>query len=526
MKKSIAVLVLILATLTNADNNVNLIKNGGFEQKGFSLPWSGYQFSIPGMKYSVSRSLVKPHSGKYCLQITNEKWSQGGIVYTQAFKPGDYCIKFWAKTDAGRIHKIQAWLGSEHTDWIDVVDKWQLVRKNVTLKKPAARLVIRTRAGYGAYYIDDVSVEPAHIKSSPKIKRVPAYTKASIRQKTLIFSPMNVVELGDSAKWLSANGIDGVFLYKIMEDSKCDIWATDGNPKTRGKDDKLFQEVLKCNQKCAEYGITSNFVKIAFSRPYPDFFDTKAVGDEVERFAQAAKFARFSKCRGIALDFEYVGSQYPLNLRKDINQKDRSPKAYMQKAYEYGNLLAKKMYRMYPDMDLCLIWENVLFAGAIGSEIVRGIVNGAAQCRAIGKIYIMSESTYSVTDYQEILKKWKCINLWVSNTFEKSATRKYSQKHVQVSLGMWPIGKSYSDNKSRYSSEKFKEQVATVRKCGGDYNWIYTLANAFSPQTDASAKKYRNKTVHYYWPKSGKVVPANSNLKEYCDIIKSDVFLK
>ena len=125
---------------------------------------------------------------------------------------------------------------------------------------------------------------------------------------TLLFSPITLEYLQDTAADWKATGFDGFLLAGIMRNWSDDIWAADGNVTTRGDNDKTFQQIKACNDKCRKQGITENFIKVAFYSHVPLWTDDAAWQKVNENFRQAARFAKQSGCRGIALDIEYVGS--------------------------------------------------------------------------------------------------------------------------------------------------------------------------------------------------------------------------
>ena len=130
--------------------------------------------------------------------------------------------------------------------------------------------------------------------------------------KTLLFSPISPEYLRDTAAEWKATGFDGFLFSGIMRNWSDDIWAADGDSATRGTDDSTFQRIKHCNDACRAQSITDNFIKVAFYKHVPLWTDDAAWGAIARNFREAARFAKMSGCRGIALDIEYVSEQYDL----------------------------------------------------------------------------------------------------------------------------------------------------------------------------------------------------------------------
>ena len=143
---------------------------------------------------------------------------------------------------------------------------------------------------------------------------------------TILFSPITPEYLQNTAADFKGTGLDGFLFAGIMRNWSDDIWATDGDVTSRDENDKTLQRIKTCNEQCRKYGITENFIKVAFYKHVPLWTDDAAWQKFNENFRQAARFARLSGCRGIALDIEYVGEQYDLDWEgydyKDYTEED------------------------------------------------------------------------------------------------------------------------------------------------------------------------------------------------------------
>ena len=136
-------------------------------------------------------------------------------------------------------------------------DQWTQLRFRNTLSttKERAEINLQNATGkVGVLWLDDVKLQSV---APIKYKLVPDTRKTSPR--TLMFSPMNVNYLRDTAADWAARGFRGFLFDAIMASWPSNVWAADGDPASRDEDDGLLKEVRACNETCRRYGIDSNF---------------------------------------------------------------------------------------------------------------------------------------------------------------------------------------------------------------------------------------------------------------------------
>ncbi len=215
------------------------------------------------------------------------------------------------------------------------------------------------------------------------------------KPQTLLFSPITPEYLHDTAADWKASGFDGFLLATIMRNWSDDIWAADSNVTTRSDNDKTFQRIKACNDKCRKQGITENFIKVAFYSHVPLWTDDAAWQKVNENFRQAALFAKLSGCRGIALDIEYVGEQYDLDF-EGYDYKDYTEADLRIAAVKRGRDLTRAMLQSYPDMVFLKLPEGIYFYGPLATDLLVGMVSGMAEANAPGGLHLLTERSYKM----------------------------------------------------------------------------------------------------------------------------------
>jgi len=335
------------------------------------------------------------------------------------------------------------------------------------------------------------------------------------KPKTLLFSPITPEYLQATATDWKTIGFDGFLLSGIMSNWADDIWSTDGDSETRGEDDLTLQRMKACNDACREAGIEDNFIKIAFYSHVPLWTDEEAWKPIHQNFYEAARFARESGCRGIALDIEYVGEQY------DMDWEGYDYSTYTQcelqtAAIKRGREIVQAMLRAYPDMVFLKLPEGITFYGPLAGNLFTGMVQAMAKADAPGGMHMLTESTYDMTSTLGLIHYARTLETKVLSVLDK-ASAEYWKKKCGIVLGGWPLGYyrkildehgefigwsgreetfgneivgSYADKSSRFSVEEFRDQYSGILLGSKRYCWIYGHGATWWQYTEGDIKKF------------------------------------
>ena len=518
-------------------------KNGFVRQEGeaFSgLPdgWHVYQWGNPqDSRFTVAVETGVSHSGKASARLENVVASARGGVYTHVkLAAGTYELAAWARAAEGATARVAMYLGSAYSAPLKLTDQWTRLAFRNTLSKPAERAEINLQNASGTpavVWIDDVVLRPV----APVTYNLVRDTRTT-RPRTLLFSPMNVNYLRDTAGHWGKSGFRGFLFDAVMHSWSSDVWAVDGDAASRGEDDGLLKEVRACNDACRQHGIDSNFVKVALYDELPDWFDDSAWDTITESFRQGARFARMSGCVGVAVDTEYIAKQYALDWDGYGVLSEQRRAALRPQVRRRWRTLTGAMLREYPDMVLLTLPEGMLYYGELYAEIFFGMLQACADARAPGGLHVMTEGTYHMTALEALEGYPERIGSFVRDE-APGALADYWRRSCSVAMGVWPLGYyrairdddgtfkgwsgkeevfgdriigSYSDKSEWYSPEEFARQFAGVNTFCPRYNWVYGHGCVFWQWTEAELKRYRQ-CVHK--AASNARLPTVPNLAEY-----------
>jgi hypothetical protein len=300
-----------------------------------------------------------------------------------------------------------------------------------------------------------------------------------------------------------------------MRNFSDDIWATDGDVTTRGENDKTFQRIKVCNEQCRKHGITENFIKVAFYKHVPLWTDVSAWQKVNENFRQAARFARLSGCRGIALDIEYVGEQYDLDF-EGYDYKGYTKDDLRAAAVKRGRDITQAMLQSYPDMVFLTLPEGIYFYGPLATDLLIGMVQGMAESRAPGGLHLLTERSYQMVSTIGLIHYVHGLESDILKNLDPPTARYWRDK-CSISLGGWPLGYyreildesgqrlgysgrvekfgnkivgSYADKTQNYPPEDFRNQYAGMLLTSKRYCWIYGHGATWWQFTDADVAKY------------------------------------
>ncbi|MEJ2703524.1 MAG: hypothetical protein P8Z79_13890 [Sedimentisphaerales bacterium] len=354
---------------------------------------------------------------------------------------------------------------------------------------------------------------------------------------TLLFSPITPEYLQDTTAEWKVTGFDGFLLSRIMHDWSSDVWATDGDATTRGADDQTFMKVKACNDACRKQGITDNFIKVAFYSHVPLWTDDAAWEKCNENFRQAARFAKTTGCRGIALDIEYVGEQYNLDW-DGYDYQGYTRVELRQAAVKRGRELVRAMLEGYPDMVFLTLPEGIRYYGPLATDLFVGMVKGMAEADAPGGLHLLTEHSYKMVSTLGLIHYVYSLETKILSNLDES-TAKYWKRECSIALGGWPLGYyrdirdekgnrigysgrvekfgdrlvgSYADKSSNYSPEDFRNQYAGMLLGSGKYCWIYGHGATWWHFTPADVSRYGEV--------SNSTLPVDDRLDEFKAVLK------
>ena len=337
------------------------------------------------------------------------------------------------------------------------------------------------------------------------------------RPHTLLFSPITPEYLQDTARQWKATGYDGFLLSDVMRNWSDDVWATDGESGTRGEDDQTLRRIKACNEACRAQGVTENFIKVAFYSHVPLWTDDTAWQQINENFREAARFARMSGCRGIALDIEYVGEQYDLDW-KGYDYEGYTPAQLRQAAVQRGRDLVGAMLQSYPDMVFLTLPEGIYFYGPLATDLLVGMVQGMARADAPGGIHLLTERSYHVVNTLGLIHYAHRLESDILAALDEP-TAGYWKRRCSIALGGWPLGYyreilddegkrlgysgraevfgdeivgSYADKSGNFSPEEFRAQYAGLLLGSKKYCWIYGHGATWWHFSEADVARYGN----------------------------------
>lgn len=521
----------------------------GYAKKGFvgqesqalrRLPdgWHAYQWGSPAdSRYSVAVESGTGRNGAASARFENLDASAKAGLYTHVkLEAGSYELSVWARTPDSQTGKLAMYLGTAYSAPLKVTDQWRRLTFRNTLSKPIERTEINIQNATGrpgVIWVDDVSLHPV----APVSYTLAPDTRTT-RPRTLLFSPINVNYLRDTAEWWAETGFRGFLFDAVMHSWPTDVWAVDGDTATRGEGDALLGEVRACNDACRRHGIDSNFVKVAFYEELPDWFDDSAWMTIAANFRQGARFARMSGCVGLAVDTEYIAKQYAPDWEGYAELSEQRRTALKDQVRRRLRTVTASMLEEYPDMVLLTLPEGMLYYGELYTGIFLGMLQACAEARAPGGLHVMTEGTYHMTALETLEDYPERIDSFVRDEAPKPLAD-YWRRTCSVAMGVWPLGYyraindadgtfkgwsgkealfgdkiigSYGDKSEWYSPEEFARQVTGVNTFCPRYNWVYGHGCVFWQCTEDQLAKYRP-CAHK--ARSNVTLPTVPNLGDY-----------
>jgi hypothetical protein len=499
--------------------------------------WSAYQWGPTDSKFSSAREAGAGRDGSAAIAARNiDPLARAGIYTHAKLAPGRYEMSVWARAEKGKTARVAMYLASAYSRRFKVSDEWTLLQFQNVISTPLEKAEINIQNSSGmadTVWLDDVSLKQL---DDVRYDVSPDTRPTKDRPRTLVFSPINVNYLRETAPLWAERGFGGFLFDQIMNDWTTDVWAVDGDAQTRGADDKLLQETLACNRACRAVGIDANFVKVAFYSEWPDPFDDAAWKQIAENFRQGARFAKMSESKGVAIDTEYIAQQYQPTWEGYAKNPQPLP-ALKSKVEERWHTILAGMLQEFPDMELLTLPEGVHYYGELYGDLFRGMVGAMAEANAPGGIHVMTEGTYHNTDLGGLDAYAKSVREEIDEVLSP-AQRAYWKTHGTIVLGAWPLGYyrdmgivdgkptysgrketfgdqivgSYADKSQWYAPEVFAVQMAGLNTFSPKYNWIYAHGAVFWQWSEAEKAKY---LAGAHQAASNATLPIISNLDEY-----------
>jgi hypothetical protein len=339
------------------------------------------------------------------------------------------------------------------------------------------------------------------------------YATPTNKPKVLLFSSIDVQYLFDSLEyWGNGVGVNGFMLSYVSQ-----WWST------KSDSFKDFDLLKKSNAEGRQYGIDSNFIKIALGYgELPSWTDDNAWASVLNNFTNIAELIRESGTKGIALDTEpYNASLFDSEA---VRFKSTNRDILKSKVYQRGKEIMQALTGAFPDIEVIILLEGAFYwfnpeQGTMANrfELWIDFFNGMSSVKNNKGIVVAGERTYSVIDIKSLTEKYSMIN----NTMtEHSEDPVFWRERCSIALGMWPLGKEYNNKAARYSSSAFKEQFSQAVTLSQKYVWIYAHGAAWFQLNREDADKYTN-DGRQIWRKEFQMLPPDPNIDEYYSVLRN-----
>ena len=194
----------------------------------FGLPdgWSAYQWGAPReSRFRVAVEMGAGHSGAAGLRLENlDATAKGGVYTHPTLEAGTYELAIWARTPPGTTARLAMYLASAYSPPQKVTESWTRLSFENVVDRPLDRAEINVQNASGepsVIWVDDVQLLRLR---AHRFELVPD-TRLE-RPRTLLFSPMNITYLRDTAR--PGPGTLRGFLRPGDVELVSDVWAADG----------------------------------------------------------------------------------------------------------------------------------------------------------------------------------------------------------------------------------------------------------------------------------------------------------
>jgi len=278
-------------------------------------------------------------------------------------------------------------------------------------------------------------------------------------------------------------------------------------------------DVLKMiNEKGPQYGIDSNFIKIALSyRELPLWSDEQAWGQIIDNFRNIATLIKQSGTKGIAIDTEKYSTSSLFNPNSD-RFKSVKKDILQAKVYERGREIMQAITEVYPNIEVILLPEGHFYweAGFKEYEMWIDFYKGIESVKNNTGINLAIEGTYNITNKDRLTKIYNQIQTSMQNAVND---KQFWQKKCSLAIGMWPLGKAYDNKAARHSPSDFTRQFTQAVVLSPKYVWIYDHGASWFQLKREDADIY-TKVGRRLWMTEYQTLPTDSNIDEYYSILR------
>jgi hypothetical protein len=316
--------------------------------------------------------------------------------------------------------------------------------------------------------------------------------RKKVAPKVLFHSGISIDQIIEDAEfWADTAGVSGFMLSGLAE------WYS-----SEATLEKSAGELRRLNASVRKLGINSNLVLLRLGRAkLPEWDDSEAWSDVIDKIALIGRFAAESGCGGIAIDTEPLENPLWTDTTQAAGIKARSRELFSRIEEEAPGIMilimpaahyALESHPAYP------AWEYFW--------------KGLVSAQPSGQIVLAAEQTYSVTNPAGIEQIYAALEQWM---IAHTPDRDFWYNRCVIALGAWPLGVDYKDKGARYPVEAFRKQLDTFRRLCPDYIWIYGHGSSWW-------QAERNSLPSDAWSPDAQVLPTTPDVDDYYRVLRGD----
>lgn len=288
---------------------------------------------------------------------------------------------------------------------------------------------------------------------------------ASSCPKILMFDGFDIQTQLDEAHahyWGEEIGVNGFFLNNVLASWENSVGEDDKSP--------FYQKVKQFQDLYSKHGVTDNFIKVALYKPH-DWTDPAAQSRIVSNFRQAAHLAKYASLTGIALDLEPQAKGF---WEEDPSVPDKDRRVFL-----LGKRIGGAILSEFPEATAIVLPEILVYTCPPYDQAI---------CRAYKFSPKFLDGLVQSHFERLILATENSYNSAFSALIAKGVREKYraalqddglAPDSVPVALGLWPLGKTYTDKTARTSPGEFEKRLREAFQQPSPYLWIYGHGSAW-----------------------------------------------